>query len=70
MILTHDYSWSVLKRNPRKEKQGQILSAIGPVTIGNNVFIGINSVITRNVTIGDNIIIGTGSIVTKKLLRT
>lgn len=69
VILTHDYSWSVLKRNPRKEKQGQILGAIGPVTIGNNVFIGINSVITRNVTIGDNIIIGTGSIVTKDCLE-
>lgn len=62
-ILTHDYSWSVLKRYP-KEK-GIILGAQSPVTIGNNVFIGMHATITRGVTVGDNVIIGTGSVVTK-----
>lgn len=44
---------------------GVILGASGKVTIGNNVFIGMNTIITRNVTIGDNVVIGVGSIVTK-----
>jgi len=39
----------------------------GEVKIGNNVFIGVNSVILRNVTIGDNVIIGAGSIVSKNV---
>lgn len=41
------------------------MGASGHVVIGDNVFIGMNSIITRNVTIGDNVIIGAGSIVTK-----
>lgn len=63
-ILTHDYAWSVLKLVNDSNK-GIILGASGKVCIGNNVFIGMNTIITRNVTIGDNVIIGTGSIVTK-----
>ena len=47
-VLTHDYAWSVLKT----------------VKIGDNVFIGMNTVITRNVEIGNNVIIGAGSVVT------
>ena len=63
IILTHDYSWSVLKE--RKETKGRILGAQSPVKIGNNVFIGMNAIITRGVTVGDNVIIGAGSVVTK-----
>ena len=37
---------------------------IGRVTIGNNVFIGAESVVLPNVTIGDNVIIGANSTVT------
>ena len=40
---------------------------IGKVTIGNNVFIGMNSVILKGVSIGDNVIIGAGSIITKDI---
>lgn len=36
-----------------------------PVTIGNNVWIGGNTVILPGVTIGDNAVIGAGSVVTK-----
>lgn len=61
VILAHDYSWSVLKT----AYGGQVLGASGRVTIGDNVFIGMNAVITRGVTIGNNVIIGTGSVVTK-----
>lgn len=38
-----------------------------PVTIGNNVWIGGNAVITPGVTIGDNAVIGAGSVVTKDI---
>ncbi len=66
VILTHDYSWSVIKSfSSEKINEGQILGAVSPVTIGNNVFIGMNAIITRGVTVGDNVIIGAGSVVTK-----
>lgn len=37
---------------------------IGIVEIGNNVFIGANSIVLCNTRIGDNVIIGAGSVVT------
>ena len=37
------------------------------VNIGNNVWIGGNSVICPGVTIGDNVVIGAGSVVTKDI---
>ena len=63
IILTHDYSWYVLKNLP--EEPGRVLGAESPVTIGSNVFIGMNAVIARGDTVGDNVIIGAGSVVTK-----
>jgi len=36
----------------------------GRIEIGNNVFIGVRSIILPNVSIGDNVVIGAGSIVT------
>lgn len=66
IILTHDYSWSVLKKYKSKNiSEGLILGASGRVAIGDNVFIGMNSIIMRGVSIGDNVIIGAGSVVTK-----
>ena len=62
IILTHDFSWSVIKNY---KCLGEILGASGEVIIGNNVFIGMNSIITRDVKVGDNVIIGVGSVVTK-----
>jgi maltose O-acetyltransferase len=40
---------------------------IGNVTIGNNVFIGADSVVLPNVTIGDNSIIGANSTVSRNI---
>ena len=67
VILNHDYGWSVLKGIPAVKDctKGAIFGASGPVTIGNNVFIGMNAIITRGVSIGNNVIIGAGSVVTK-----
>lgn len=58
-ILTHGYDWSVIKG-----KYGDVLGSSGKVTIGDNVFIGMNSTILKGVTIGENTIIGAGSLVT------
>lgn len=40
---------------------------IGRVTIGNNVFIGAETVVLPGVTIGDNVVIGANSVVTKSI---
>lgn len=65
VLLTHDYSWSVLKQLKIENTAGAILGAAGEVVIGNNVFIGMNSIILRETHIGDNVIIGAGSVVSK-----
>lgn len=38
-----------------------------PITIGNDVWIGGNTVINPGVTIGDNVVIGSGSVITKDI---
>ncbi|MBD3329761.1 sugar O-acetyltransferase, partial [Candidatus Dojkabacteria bacterium] len=38
-----------------------------PLKIGNNVWIGMNSVVLPGVEIGDNVVIGAGSVVTKDI---
>lgn len=43
------------------------LNVYGKIEIGNNVFIGINSIILPNVKIGNNVVIGAGSIVNKDI---
>lgn len=54
-ILTHDASL--------KKEIGY--SKVGRVTIGNNVFIGIGSIILPNTTIGNNVVVGAGCVVAK-----
>lgn len=49
------------------ERRRAALEYARPVTIGNNVWIGGNSVILPGVSIGDNTIIGAGSVVTKNI---
>jgi maltose O-acetyltransferase len=62
IIETHDFSYSVLRI-----AYGDLLCKNGAVKIGNNVFIGMNSIILPGVTIGDNCVIGAGSVVTKNI---
>ena len=38
-----------------------------PVTVGNNVWIGVGATVLAGVTIGDNSVIGAGSVVTKDI---
>ena len=61
-ILTHGYDWSVLKG-----KYGVVLGSSGGVSIGNNVFIGMNTTILKGVHIGDNVIVGAGSLINKDI---
>lgn len=61
-ILCHDYAWSVFK-----QLYGEIIGSNKKVVIGNNVFIGVNSIILAGVTIGDNCVIGAGSVVTRDI---
>ena len=58
VLLAHDGAIKQMKPelNPR-----------GKIVIGNNVFIGVNTVVLMNVTIGDNSVIGAGSIVNKDI---
>ena len=56
-ILCHDAS----------TKQFLNYTKIGRVTIGNDVFIGAESVVLPGVTIGNNVTIGAGSVVTKDI---
>lgn len=57
-ILTHDFSWSVVKG-----KTGEILGNEKLVTIGNNVFVGWGATILCGTTIEDNVIIGAHAVV-------
>lgn len=61
-ILTHGYDFCVL-RNVYNETIG----SSGKVSIGNNVFIGMNTTILKGVSIGDNVIIGACSLVNKDI---
>lgn len=57
-ILTHGYDWVVLLN-----LYGDMLASSGPVTLGNNIFIGFNVTLLKGVSVGDNCIIGANSVV-------
>ncbi len=57
-ILSHDYSWSVIKG-----KYGDIVGNQKKTVIGNNVFIGWGAILLGGTYVGDNVIIGAGSVV-------
>ena len=62
-ITTHDGGLWVLRNNGKLKNSDKF----GKVVIGNNVHIGINTIIMPGVTIGDNVIIGAGAVVTKSI---
>lgn len=60
-FITHDGGvWVFRDRDPD-------ISVYAPIVVGNNVFIGINTIILPGVTIGDDCIIGAGSVVTRDI---
>jgi len=61
-LVTHDGStWLVRDENNNRYQK------YAPITIGSNVFIGLNTIVMPGVTIGDNVVIGAGSVVTKDI---
>src|SRR5690606_17596805 len=61
LLLTHDGStWLVEDKKGRRQLYRRII-------IGNNVFIGKNSIILPGVKIDDNVIVAAGSVVTKSV---
>ncbi|WP_105213413.1 acyltransferase [Pseudoalteromonas sp. T1lg22] len=60
-IITHDGSTFLFRQKHPK------IDVMGPVTIGNNTFIGMNSIIMPGVKIGDNCIVGAMSVVTRSV---
>lgn len=60
-FITHDGGTLILR------KYIPDLELTFPITIKNDVYIGINSIILPGVTIGNNCIIGAGSVVTKDI---
>ena len=62
-FITHDGGVWVLRHKTNNIN----LDLIKKIKIGNNIHIGINSIIMPGVTIGDNVIIGCGAVVTKNI---
>ena len=63
-LLTHEGgNWVAAGMNPDWKKY----DLFAPIVIGNNVMIGMRSIIMKGVTIGDNVIIGANSVVTKNV---
>lgn len=62
ILLTHDYSYTAalhsINESPEKD-----IAFISGISIGNNVFIGMNAVILPGARIGNDVVIGAGSIV-------
>jgi len=63
-FLTHDGGINVVRKLKLEYKSVDLM---GNITIGNNVFIGINTVVMPGTIIEDNVIIGAGSIARGKL---
>lgn len=60
-FVTHDGGTLALRHlNPT-------LEITAPISVGDHVYIGMNSTILPGVTIGDNVVIGAGSVVTKDI---
>ncbi|MCK4981189.1 MAG: acyltransferase [Candidatus Delongbacteria bacterium] len=57
-----DYDWHGIAPDKRRSPEKAI-----PVEIGNNVWLGLNSIVLKGVKIGDNTVIGANSIVTKNI---
>lgn len=66
-IYTASHPLKASERIIRQGDRTRYLTSAQPVTIGNNVWIGGNSIIFPGVTIGDNVTIGAGSVVTKDI---
>jgi acetyltransferase-like isoleucine patch superfamily enzyme len=60
-FITHDGGMWVFRT------QEPDLDVFGTIELGNNVFVGVNTVLMPSIKIGDNTVIGAGSIVTRDI---
>lgn len=60
-FLTHDGGTLILRQKVPD------LEWTAPITIGNDVYIGVRSIILPGVEVGDGVVIGAGSVVTKSI---
>lgn len=62
IFLTHDYSFTTglisIGEFPKTD-----IGILGPIAVGDNVFIGMNSILLPGAVVGKNVIIGAGSVV-------
>lgn len=61
-FLTHDYSYTTALISIGEKPQTDI-GTLGRITVGENVFIGMNTILLPGTTIGNHCIIGAGSVV-------
>ena len=69
-LVTHDMSYSLFKNHMGLADiigNGKYPYYKDGIKIGNNVMVGLNTIILPGVTIGDNVIIGAGSVITKNV---
>jgi len=64
-VILADTDFHAISPNSRRFSNNVLDIGAAPIIIGNNVFIGANSIILKGVRIGKNSTIGAGSVVTK-----
>jgi acetyltransferase-like isoleucine patch superfamily enzyme len=64
-FVTHDGATRVFRDLNPNWKSGTV--KMGPIEIGDNVFIGVGSIILPNTKIGSNVVIGAGAVVSKDI---
>lgn len=58
-LVTHDGGvWVFRQQEPN-------LDIVGPITVGDNVFLGLRAIVLPGVTIGDNCVVAAGAVVTR-----
>lgn len=63
-FITHDVSVQMIERYLKNVRQ---FDGVGPIHIGNNVFIGTGTILLPGITVGDNVVIGAGSVIAKNI---
>lgn len=66
-LVTHDMSYALLTNDTTNKEKYQYPYYTGSIQIGDNVMIGMNSIILPEVKIGNNVVVGAGSVVTKDI---
>ena len=66
-VRIYDHDFHSLDQNIRRSEEDSKSADTKPIFIGNDVFIGANTIVLKGVSIGDGAVVGAGSIVTKSI---